>query len=380
MNGLHLNSICVSERDFQALSRVKRLRWDSKTKEYYNVFNFPCSDDYTPYCKTKFGLFRVFNYYFGNPDSGWVGDTFLEDYYAVFRYDARTDSYIQVWDWEDHWCFDRALRAMDDFAYKDPLVEVRSLYRSNINTLGIPTRKKGLGLDSFAVDTPYGRMKVINENIGDIFDADSSKLAIYIYNGVYYTQVSDTFKSTKNIRQNIQYCLEKYARILTNYHDGVYKRSPNPSEEQIASLIINRTRYNPMMVKRSFLMQYAQLLKAGMGSVRSDRVRVYDYRNIPCDFLDSHGIISERFTIINQHIGSSEKCWISEWNNGLFIGDKYAVFRYDETRDCWVQVSMWFSSYEATWKYMYFIVTNRYYSLNLSYKGNTWYWEDWVHL
>lgn len=97
-------------------SRICIIRIDGKTGKRYDRFNIPISKKRVPLVRSQYGLFRVLNYNYKDPDVCWSGDRFTGDHYAVFQYDFNINYYIQVSRWYQSYGYaERRLKEMSGY-------------------------------------------------------------------------------------------------------------------------------------------------------------------------------------------------------------------------------------------------------------------------
>lgn len=243
------------------------------------------------------------------------------------------------------------------------------------NTLNIPML--GKRIDAFAVDTPYGRLKIINENIGhaqDSWDRNkfvSDKVYYYCHNGYYYTKIYSGYTYSGK-RRDILKRLEQEARVLKSYHDGsIHEGSTYYS---LAIRILETMRKERMTVPAEMLNEVRGGTSNSVPETRYDyksNMR-YDGTNIPFTSLGVQVVKNNGgfYTILNEHFYAPEKCW----ENNIFQGDNYAVFKLDMNIGAWVQISMWLNSLKVALQDMKYMLTGVYSNTNAK-----WHWEDWIH-
>lgn len=317
----------VPTKVYKELSGLKATRVDSRTKKHYDIFNIPIGVT-SSFIESRNGIFRIFNYNFGVLDLSWSDSRFTGDHYAVFRYDRGSDSFIQISEWYQNYVL--AERRIKAEALRNTSSEI--YYRTDSsgvrrNTLNIPMLEKRL--DSFAVSTPYGRIKVINENIGHAqdswngseFKSKGDRLYHYIFNGVYYTKLlNNGFAPTMTGRRDILKHLKCWGDIISPHQNNSY----SSADEEMILLFKECMQYKPMVIKRSFLSGYLQSSKTSTKRADIRTNTYYNQRNIPCSSsaCSPYGSGGSTHIIVNQNIGSPEKCW----KNEIFLGDNYAVF------------------------------------------------------
>ena len=84
----------------------------------------------------------------------------------------------------------------------------------------------------------------------------------------------------------------------------------------------------------------------------------YTEHNIPVDKLN-YIVIPEKvqFCIMNENYGHESDVWY----NGIFCGDRYAVFMRSIDSRCWQQVSPWYVKYGTAERKMLLLYDDKYY-------------------